>query len=146
MAIYFVCGWPFNKTKESPNKLAGNIHTSDANMFFLWPQRKINFQRACKMPRKRKEYYERVSPFQRYTDEKFLQRFRLTKDVVHLLWEDFSRTPFASTKGTRRSKGLLHEERVCTLSLIRIRSPFLITKTKSPCKICALHGHQNILI
>ena len=58
-----------------------------------------------------REYYDRIHPFERYTDAKFLARYRLTKELAGRLADDFGESAFA-TFGRSRGGGLSHRDRV----------------------------------
>lgn len=57
-------------------------------------------------------FRERKNPFEDFlSDVAFRQRYRLSRELVKNLSDEFGRSEF-STKGTKSSKGLSHAERV----------------------------------
>lgn len=63
---------------------------------------------------RRREYFPRISPLERYhVEEKFRRRYRLSKECVRQLAEDFGNSRFA-LQGYRSGGGLSHDERVIT--------------------------------
>ena len=70
-----------------------------------------------RMPRRPKEYYDRVNPMNRYTDEKFRSRYRLSKEIIRQLADGFARSRFAVGLGTGIGGGIGHEARVRNLLL-----------------------------
>lgn len=63
--------------------------------------------------RRPKTFYARVNPLERYSEEKFIARYRLPKDLVRSLAHDYANSDHCSTTGERRGGGLSGEERVC---------------------------------
>lgn len=60
----------------------------------------------------RKTFRDRKDPFEEYPKETdFRRRYRLTKDAVQGLADEFGQSVWA-TKGTKKAKGLSHRERV----------------------------------
>lgn len=62
--------------------------------------------------RRRKQFYPRVDPMERFSDEKFVERYRLPKDVVRQLAVDYEVLGFCSTSLGARGGGLSGVERV----------------------------------
>lgn len=70
------------------------------------------------MAQRRRIFRERKDPFDEYQREgEFRRRYRLSKDTVQNLSDEFGRSQWAS-KGTKKAKGLSHRERVNTISEI----------------------------
>lgn len=63
--------------------------------------------------RRAKRFYPRINPLIRFeTEGKFRRRYRLDKETVRELAEDFGASDFAP-QGLRSGGGMSHEERVC---------------------------------
>ena len=74
--------------------------------------------------RLRREYYERIHPFERYTDAKFIARYRINKVLAAELADEFGQSDFA-TRGTLSGGGLSHHDQV---SVLRPRPRHIIYK------------------
>lgn len=61
--------------------------------------------------RRRREYFDRIQPFERYREDKFQARYRLTKEIAGELADDFGQSDFA-TSGRPMGGGLSHRDRV----------------------------------
>lgn len=62
--------------------------------------------------RHRKIYYARINPMERFPDNKFVQRYRISKELVREISADYVNRGFCSTALTGRGGGLSAEERV----------------------------------
>lgn len=67
--------------------------------------------------RRKKVYYPRVNPMTRYEDNKFIARYRVSKDVVRKLAQEFGNSGLCSTS-SRRGGALSVEERVSITLII----------------------------
>lgn len=65
--------------------------------------------------RRRKTYYPRVNRVTRYDDQKFVERYRISKDVVLDLAMQFDASAMCTTSASTRGGGLSIEERVSRL-------------------------------
>lgn len=83
-------------------------------------QAALHERRSTKMAEGRrartpKIYYPRINPLIRFeTEGKFRRRYRLEKQCVRDLAEEFGQSDFAP-QGLRSGGGLSHEERVCRI-------------------------------
>lgn len=66
-------------------------------------------------PRQPKTFFPRVDPMARFSDEKFVERYRLPKDVVRQLASDYEILGFCSTSLSASGGGLSGVERVSLL-------------------------------
>lgn len=63
-------------------------------------------------PRRRPVYRNRINPLIYFDEIDFIARYRLPKDIVRELAQRFARSPYISTLGDPRGRGLHPEERV----------------------------------
>lgn len=70
---------------------------------------------AARRERRRKTYYTRVNPMLRYDDQKFIERYRVSKDIVIEISAKFAVSGYCSTKQSPRGGGLSIEERVSSV-------------------------------
>lgn len=61
--------------------------------------------------RLRREYFPRIHPFERYREDKFQARYRLTKELAGALADHFGQSEFA-TSGRPMGGGMSHRDRV----------------------------------
>ena len=62
--------------------------------------------------RLRKEYLPRHDPVLKWRDEKFIAKYRLSRDRVKILGREFSESGFSRNKGTNVGGGLSHTQQV----------------------------------
>lgn len=69
-------------------------------------------------PRRPKTFFPHIDPMARFSDQKFVERYRLPKDVVRTLAMDYENLGFCSTSLSTRGGGLSGIERVSLYSSI----------------------------
>lgn len=65
--------------------------------------------------RRTKTYYPRMHPMLLYDEQKFQERYRLTKDLVQTISDGFEASGMCSTRLDPRGGGLSIEDRVKTV-------------------------------
>lgn len=83
--------------------------------------------------RRRKTYYPRVDPFERYNNQKFSEHYRLSKDLVQEIARDFEASGYSSTALSTKSGALSFEERVSVTEL-SLKLIFIVILSKK-CQI-----------
>lgn len=79
--------------------------------------------------RRARRYYPRVNPLTRFeTERKFRRRYRLDKEKVREIADDFGRSRYAP-RGMRSGGGLSNEERVSNFSPLYINVLYSVTVT-----------------
>lgn len=73
---------------------------------------------AARRERRRKTFYPRVNPMTRYDSQKFIERYRVSKEIVTEISENFVVSGYCSTGLSPRGGGLSVEERVSLLYML----------------------------
>lgn len=95
--------------------IAGAVRRSILMCF--WVFRPIWLDQLCinhnmARPRRPKTFFPHIDPMERFSDKKFVERYRLPKDVVRALATDYEVLGFCSTSLDARGGGLSGIERV----------------------------------
>lgn len=70
--------------------------------------------------RRRPVFRERKNPLIYFDDHDFISRYRLPKNIVRELSQRFAQSPYISTVGDPRGRGLHPEERVSIVLIVTI--------------------------
>ena len=67
--------------------------------------------------RRKRTFFKHINPLERFDDDKFIRRYRIDKQSVREMAQNFGQSGFCSTRGDTRGAGLTVEERVCTYAI-----------------------------